>query len=243
MADFKIRPTVNGTNVLLTGEALAAAYATVAEDGTARTQRSTLNFSTGLDAVDNSGSSRTDVTVDLSELSHNNLGSLTTGDPHTQYQLESEKAAANGYASLNASTLVPLAQLGSGTPAAGKYVDGAAGVWTTLPTTTVPRYFTFFYGSTLAVTTGVGRDIVMDAGTITDVRAAINTAPTGAAVNLSVKRNGTQFTTLSISAGANSGSVGSLSQAVLAGDYITVDITQIGSTVAGSDLVVKVRAA
>ena len=107
---------------------------------------------------------------------------------------------------------------------------------------TVPRYFTFFYGSTLAVATGVGRDIVMDSGTITDVRAAINTAPTGAAVNLSVKRNGTQFTTLSIAAGANSGSVGSLSQAIVAGDYITVDITQIGSTVAGSDLVVKVRA-
>lgn len=32
-------------------------------------------------------------------------------DPHTGYQRESEKAAANGYASLDASTLVPVAQI------------------------------------------------------------------------------------------------------------------------------------
>jgi hypothetical protein len=49
------------------------------------------------------------------QLGHGDLSGLTTGDPHTQYQQESEKAAANGYASLDASTRVPVAQLGSGT--------------------------------------------------------------------------------------------------------------------------------
>ncbi|MFM1966814.1 MAG: hypothetical protein RL134_2539 [Actinomycetota bacterium] len=48
-------------------------------------------------------------------ISHNNLAGLTTGDPHTQYQLESEKAAANGYASLDAGTKVPIAQIPTGT--------------------------------------------------------------------------------------------------------------------------------
>lgn len=47
-------------------------------------------------------------------ISHNNLAGLTTGDPHTQYQLESEKAAANGYAGLDAATKVPIAQLPTG---------------------------------------------------------------------------------------------------------------------------------
>lgn len=37
------------------------------------------------------------------------------GDPHTGYQLESEKAQASGYASLDGSTKVPIAQLPTGT--------------------------------------------------------------------------------------------------------------------------------
>ena len=36
---------------------------------------------------------------------------IAAADPHSVYQLESEEGAANGYASLDASALVPLAQL------------------------------------------------------------------------------------------------------------------------------------
>jgi hypothetical protein len=54
-------------------------------------------------------------TFGFAQLGHGDLSGLTTGDPHTQYQQESEKAAANGYASLDANTRVPVAQLGSGT--------------------------------------------------------------------------------------------------------------------------------
>lgn len=43
-------------------------------------------------------------------------------DPHTGYQRESEKAAASGYASLDAGTLVPVAQLGTGTPTGSKFL-------------------------------------------------------------------------------------------------------------------------
>jgi len=43
---------------------------------------------------------------DGAQISHAGLSDLTTGDPHTQYQKESEKGAASGYASLNASTKV-----------------------------------------------------------------------------------------------------------------------------------------
>jgi hypothetical protein len=101
----------------------------------------------------------------------------------------------------------------------------------------------FFYGSTLSVMTGVGRAPITGgvAGTIKEVRAAVNTAPTGAAINLSVKKNGTQFTTLSIAASANAGSSTGLSTAVVAGDYLSVDITQVGSTVAGANLTVMVE--
>ena len=43
-------------------------------------------------------------------------------DPHTGYQKESEKGAASGYASLDAGTLVPVAQLATGTPDGTKYL-------------------------------------------------------------------------------------------------------------------------
>jgi hypothetical protein len=43
---------------------------------------------------------------------------VAAADPHTVYQKESEKGAASGYASLDAGTLVPVAQLPAGTTAA-----------------------------------------------------------------------------------------------------------------------------
>lgn len=44
-------------------------------------------------------------------LDHGLLSGLTTGDPHTQYQLKSEKGAANGYASLDGGGKIPAAQI------------------------------------------------------------------------------------------------------------------------------------
>lgn len=57
---------------------------------------------------------------------------VAASDPHTQYQLESEKAAANGYASLNANGYVPANQLGGGTANANVYLSGN-NTWTVPP--------------------------------------------------------------------------------------------------------------
>jgi hypothetical protein len=43
---------------------------------------------------------------------------VAESDPHTAYQKESEKGSANGYASLNASTKVPIAEIPTGATAA-----------------------------------------------------------------------------------------------------------------------------
>jgi hypothetical protein len=56
---------------------------------------------------------------------HGALDGLTDDD-HTQYQKESEKAAASGYASLDGSTKVPLAQLPTGTTSSTVALGDAA---------------------------------------------------------------------------------------------------------------------
>lgn len=54
-----------------------------------------------------------------------------TGAP--SYQLASEKGAANGYASLNASSLIPLAQMCTGTGLSAQYCDPVTRAWTNIP--------------------------------------------------------------------------------------------------------------
>lgn len=145
-----------------------------------------------------------------------------------------------GVKTFSSSPVVPTPS--SGTDAANKsYVDGRVAV-----------LFTISQGGALTATAGVAR-LYNDSGrtlTITAVRTHVGTAPTGATLIVDVNKNGTTiFTTqgnrptVAIS-GNTSGKVTNMDVTSLAdGDYLTVDIDQIGSTVAGSDLTVTIWAA
>lgn len=106
----------------------------------------------------------------------------------------------------------------------------------------------FSYGGPLALTTGTAQ-LPIEGGTfsIVSVAARVGTAPVGANVVVNLKKNGTTiFDTPAdrptIVDGTNSALVGSWGNTTLtSGDYITVDITQVGSTTPGSDLVVTLR--
>lgn len=66
--------------------------------------------------ISKAGATAVDVGADVSGAASSAIAAhLATGDPHTQYQPRSEKGAANGYASLDATGKVPSAQL----PASG----------------------------------------------------------------------------------------------------------------------------
>lgn len=100
---------------------------------------------------------------------------------------------------------------------------------------------------TLVVTTGKARMIFPTAATIVDVRTAVNTAPTGATLIVDVKKNGsTIFTTtanrptIAASANASGAAIPDIT-AFATGDYMTVDIAQVGATIAGADLTTVVR--
>lgn len=99
-----------------------------------------------------------------------------------------------------------------------------------------------------AQTTGTKKAAMLigRAGTIVDVRAYLDTAPTGATFIVDVNKNGTTlFTTqsvrptIAISGNASTTTLPAVTT-VAAGDRLTVDIDQIGSTVAGSDLYVSI---
>jgi hypothetical protein len=100
----------------------------------------------------------------------------------------------------------------------------------------------------LAVKVGTGRYPVKG-GTfqIQTVAAMVNTAPTGASLIVDVNKNGstiygTQGNRPTIAASGTSATVGAhTATTVTDGDYISVDIDQVGSTVPGSDLVIVVR--
>lgn len=106
---------------------------------------------------------------------------------------------------------------------------------------------TFSRNGVLPVVAGTVRYYAANTMKILGVRASVGTAPVGSGVIVDVNRNGvTAYTTQAnrptIPAAAFvSPETAPNVIALVAGDYLTVDIDQIGSGTAGSDLLVVIR--
>jgi hypothetical protein len=137
--------------------------------------------------------------------------------------------AASGVAPLDGSSKVPVANL---------------------PNAALNKIPAFSNTGTLAVIAGTHR-LYNDSGvnwTITSVRASVGTAPAGASIIIDVNKNGTTiFTTQAnrptIAAASNtSGKVTNMNITTIAdGEYLTVDIDQVGSTTSGGDLTLQLE--
>jgi hypothetical protein len=109
-----------------------------------------------------------------------------------------------------------------------------------------PNCQTYGIKGNLAVAAGAARFYFNRAVTVTDVRASVGTAPTTQSVIVDVNKNGTTiFTTQgnrpTIAAGANTDASSTPDvTAFAAGDYMTVDVDQIGTGTVGADLTVQV---
>lgn len=150
------------------------------------------------------------------------------------------KGASGGYASLDGSTKIPIAQVPTGTTGSTVALGNHTHTFTFSLTS-------FFKTGALTVTTGTQRLPIDGTYTIVGTRLMAGTAPTGASLIVDVNKNGTTIYTTqgnrpTIADGANAGGPGSAPDvtALVAGDYLTVDIDQIGSSVAGADLTVSV---
>lgn len=101
-----------------------------------------------------------------------------------------------------------------------------------------------------AATTGTNKTnaiVIPRAGTIQKVFAYAKTGPTGAALIFDINKNGTtiwstQANRIQIAAGAIEGTQTSFNTTSLAeGDIITIDVDQIGSTIAGQDITIILK--
>lgn len=109
-----------------------------------------------------------------------------------------------------------------------------------------PDVEVFSHPGTLDVGAGSGRFVFPFAATISEVRMVVGTAPSGASLICDVNKNGTTiFTTQANRPTISSNQTTSPAAtpavtAVAAGDVLSVDIDQVGSTVPGSDLTVVI---
>lgn len=110
-----------------------------------------------------------------------------------------------------------------------------------------PLVATYSDAGTITATPGSTRYYFTSDATITNVLVSVNTAPTGQALIVDINVNGTTiYTNQAGRPTIPAGQFVSLSStpditAVTAGDYMTVDVDQVGSGVVGSDLVVQIE--
>lgn len=109
-------------------------------------------------------------------------------------------------------------------------------------------FLAFSHGGNLSTGAGTFKLPFMEEGTVIAAKAAVGTAPTGSAITLDINRNGTTIygttsvTAPTISTGATVGANATAVPTTMAvGDYLTVDIDQVGSSTPGADLTVMVQ--
>lgn len=169
------------------------------------------------------------------------IGQLPTGTTGTTVSLGDHthtQAQSHGTSDTDSSTTALHHTLGTGAnqAAAGNHTH------TITKTFAIP----FSMSGTLSTFIGSHRFYFDNAATITGVRISVGTAPTGASLIVDVNKNGTTIfgtqanrPTIAVSeftAVTTGMSVTSLN----VGDYLTVDLDQVGSTVAGSNLTVSI---
>lgn len=126
-------------------------------------------------------------------------------------------------------------------------IGTSAQVWTLPGSTVEPFPFSDMRSALTAPTVG-DAELPLDGDySLVSVAARVKTAPTGADLIVDVNKNGTtifgtQANRPTVAASANNATVGAASVTTFAsGDRLSVDIDQVGSTVAGGFLVVVIR--
>jgi len=157
-----------------------------------------------------------------------------TGQLATTAFVQQEISSAGGYNDANVDT-----HLNRSTAATGEVLswNGSDYDWVAQPTIPAQEFIKAYrFDGTLSTNTGTKRLYLQKAYTLKSIHAYVDTASAGASINITVNKNGSSLQTLSIAAGATVSSVTSLSHSIVANNYLTIDITQVGSSTAGENL-------
>lgn len=96
-------------------------------------------------------------------------------------------------------------------------------------------YKVYSFPGAVSVASGTAKFYVYEACTLNNINVYAGTAPVGSSLNFTINKNGSSAKTISIADGSSS-STNSDTTTFAQGDYITVDVTQVGSSTAGSDV-------
>lgn len=155
------------------------------------------------------------------------VGTIASGD------LPSHTHAATDITSGTVAT----ARLGSGSASNTTYLRGDQ-TWATVGANTNETVYFVVQGNAV-VSNKLSQALIGTDWTLQTIRAYSDTAPSGSDLTVRINKNGTQLLTLSVTNGNNSASSTGLSHSLTAGDRLSLDITNVGSTTAGgNDLIV-----
>lgn len=98
---------------------------------------------------------------------------------------------------------------------------------------------TYNYDGGLSVNSGTERYYLHTSVTLASVDLYIESPSIGSSVNIAILKNGSTIGTASVSAGQTSSLNNIINVGLVQGDYITVNITQVGSTYPGRDMMIN----
>lgn len=167
-------------------------------------------------------------------LSGNSVGDLVYAtDTETIYVWDGTQWQQNtaGIDSAGITTLIDSSYVASRAPAASTFdSDNALAI--------TPYTVALRQDGTLSATTGTAKWYAPSNITVTEAKARVGTAPTGSGIAIRVNKSGDSNSTINIAATETLSTIAP-TLTMTDSDYITIDVTGVGSTVAGADLYVQ----
>lgn len=122
-------------------------------------------------------------------------------------------------------------------PSLNSYIDEKVGTGTSLSS----NFITTNINGSIRVTTGTAKWFARKNITLTEISGYVQTAPVGSSIIIDVLKNNTVIGSYEIPDGQFIGALTVISVPMIAGDYLTTNITQVGSLSSGANMTLNIE--